>query len=138
MSIFQTVWQEDGSCTVLGRLTARDGTGAATGVPGEGNWIKQADMTSITCAVFDRRSTTPDTSITTPSVSVASAIIDTPVTSNTLWTADTTGYNFIHDLGPLNFPTSRHIYLVEYKFTTTGGAVLWGKFCGPATETVTS
>jgi len=117
-----TQWQEDGTATVLARVCARDATGAATGVPGEGKWVKQADLSAITCAVYDLSSATPAVAIATPTVTISSAILDTPATSSELWTEDTTGYNFIHDLASTNFPTGRNRYLVEYLFTTTGGA----------------
>lgn len=129
-AVIQCVFQEDGTNTVLGRLTARDGTGTATGVNGEGNWIKKADLSSITCAVFDLDGSTPGTAIATPTITIASNVLDTPVTTAVLWTADTTGYNFLVDLGPSNFPTGGNKYRVEFKFTTTGGAVGWGLFEG--------
>jgi hypothetical protein len=120
---YKVEWNEDGDCTVLARVVARNGSGAATGVDGEGNWIEVADLTSITCKVFDLSSSTPDTPITTPTVTIADAIKDPPVTSATLWTEDDTGYNFLHDLAASNFPTGDHRYLVEYTFTLTGGGV---------------
>lgn len=119
---YKVDWNEDGDCTVLARVTARNGTGLATGIVGEGNWIKQADLSTITCKVFDLSSATPDTPITTPTVTIASAILDAPVTATTLWEQDDTGYNFLHDLAAANFPTGDHRYLVEYEFTLTGGA----------------
>ena len=141
MSAFKVAWQEDGTATVLGRITARDGTGTATGVNGEGNWLKQADISTITCAVFDLSSSTPTTAIATPTVTIATHVLDTPVTTNVLWTQETgtvTGYNFLHDLPASAFPTGEHIYRAEYKITTTGGAVLWGAFEGPAERVFTS
>ena len=104
-SHFFVQWSEDGDATVLGRITSRAGSGAATGIDGEGNWLEQADVASITCSVFDLDS-------------------DTPVTVNTLWTVDTTGYNFIHDLAATNFPTGSNRYSVEYAVSMTNG----GKF----------
>lgn len=135
---FAVTWREDGSATVLGRLTARNGTGAATGVAGEGNWLKQADVSTITCAVYDLDSATPSTAISTPTVTVSSAVLDTPVTTTVLWTVDTTGYNFIHDLAATAFPTGSRRYSVEYKVTLTGGAVLWGVYEGQARPVRTS
>lgn len=129
---FNVMWDEDGDATVLGRITARNGTGAATGVDGEGNWLKIADVSTITCKVFDLRSATPSTPITTPTVTVATAVLDTPVTTNVLWTKDSTGYNFLHDLAASNFPTGEHWYRVEYKVTLSGGAVFFGVYEGPA------
>lgn len=120
---YNVEWREDGDCTILARVTARDGSGAATGVSGEGNWLEPADVSSITCKVFDLNGETPDTPSTAPTVTVGDAILDPPITAETLWTQDATGYNFLHDLAASNFPLGDHRYLVEYKFTLTGGAV---------------
>ena len=120
-TVFPVVWHEDGSCTALARVTARDATGAATGISGEGKWVKQADLSTITCKVFDRSSSTPDTAIATPTVTISSAINDTPVTDGVLWTEDSTGYNFLHDLAHTNFPDGGRKYRVEYIFTPTSG-----------------
>ena len=137
MSATETIhvnWMEDSTNTVLGRVAAHDGTGSATGVGGEGNWMKRADLSAITCSVFDLSSTTPDTAITTPAIAT-SDIIDAPVTSSVLWTEDKTGYNFLVDLAPSNFPTGDHIYEVNFTFTMTGGAVFKKKYKGPAIPT---
>lgn len=129
---FQVTWDEDGDATALGRITARNGSGDATGVDGEGNWLEQADVATITCKVFDLNSATPDTPIATPTVTVATSVLDTPETTNVAWTKDTTGYNFVHDLAASNFPTGNHWYVVEYTVTLTGGAVMHGVYKGPA------
>lgn len=129
---FQVDWNEDGSATVLGRLTARNGTGSATGVSGEGNWVKIADVSTIVCKVFDLDSATPDTPILTPAVTVASAVIDTPVTSDVIWTKDAVGYNFLHDLPPTAFPIGGRAYSVEYEVTLTGGGKFHGTYSGIA------
>lgn len=132
MTQFHVSWNEDGSATVVARLTARAGTGTATGVSGEGNWIKQADLTSITCAVYDLNSSTPGTAITSPTVTVATAVQDSPVTNGAIWPLDQTGWNFYHDLAETNFPTSDHRYRVVYTVTPTAGGVFWGAFEGIA------
>lgn len=133
-SDFRVKWNEDGSATVLGRITARDGSGSATGVDGEGNWLEQADIDTITYKVFDRDSDTPDTPVVAEtSLTVADVMLDTPVTTAVIWTKDTTGYNFIHDIAASVFTTGGHQYEVEYKVTTTGGTVFHGKYRGTAT-----
>ena len=132
----KVVWREDGGCTLLARVTARDATGAYTGVRGEGNWIKQADLaaqgTGITCAVFDRSSATPDTAVTTPTVTITSAIQDTPVTNGYVWDVDDVGYNFLLDLAGTLFPTGGKLYRVEITFTTTRSTVWTDIWEGPA------
>lgn len=88
-------------------------------------------MSSITCKVIDE--TNSDTEITpAPTVTVGSAIIDTPVTDGVIWTQDTTGYNFLHDLSYTYFPTGGSTYRVEYYFVLTGGARFGVGFRGVA------
>lgn len=129
---FEVEWNEDATATVLARITARDGSGAATGKDGEGNWLEQADISAITCKVFDLDGETPDTPIAEPTVTISSVVLDTPVTSNAIWTKDVYGYNFLHDLANTNFPTGNHKYRVEYTVTLTGGAVFHASFEGRA------
>lgn len=131
-------WREDGSATVLGRLTARDGTGAWTGVNGEGNWLKQADLSTITCAVYDLDTATPTTATVSPTVTISTSVQDTPVIDGKIWDLDDVGYNFIHDLASTVFATGGHRYKVEYKFTTTGSTVGWAVFEGKAEGVFTS
>ena len=134
----KVVFSEDGSATALARVTARDATGAYTNVSGEGNWLKVADLSTITCAVYDLDSATPTTATVSPTVTVATAIQDTPVTDGKIWDVDEIGYNFIHDLASTVFSAGGHLYRIEYKFTTTGSAVGWAVFEGKAESVVTS
>ena len=135
---FHVTWKEDGDATVLGRLTARNGGGAATGIDGEGNFLQIADIATITAKIFDLDSATPDTPISTPTVTVASAVLNTVVTAQTIWTEDTIGYNFLHDLAGSEFPTGERQYRVEYTVTLTGGAVFHGSYIGSARPIRTS
>jgi len=131
-NLFPVNWNEDGDATCLGRVTARDGTGAATGVDGEGNFIKQANVSSIERKIFDLDGTTPTVPVTTTNPTISNVILDTPVTTNVLWTKDSTGYNFIDDVAGSNFPAGRSRYRIEYKFTLTGGAIFHGVYEGSA------
>lgn len=136
MTAYRTEWFEDGAATVVARLCDRDATGAATGVDGEGKWVKEADISTITCGVYDLDSATPGTAIATPTVTVATAIEDTPVTNGQIWAVDDTGWNFYHDLDGTNFPTANHKYRVIYTVTMTGGKVWWFDFVGVARQKV--
>lgn len=129
---FKVSFNEDGDSTILGRVTARNGTGAATGVNGEGKWVQQADVSSIAYTLFDLDA--PTTAVSTGTLTVANVIIDTPVTSQEIWTEDAIGYNFIHDLAGSNFPTGGKIIRVEYLITLTGGAKLPGAYEGPVCD----
>ncbi len=133
----KVTWQEDGSATALARVCARDATGAATGVSGEGNWVKQADMSPTTCKIFDRSSATPDAVVSSP-VIAAGAILNTPVADGLIWDVDPVGYNFLVDLAGTNFPIGGHKYLVEFYFTTTGGSTWCIPYEGVASPVVGS
>tara|TARA_R110000824_G_scaffold172434_1_gene350361 strand:+ start:67920 stop:68339 length:420 start_codon:yes stop_codon:yes gene_type:complete len=122
-SPYQVEWREDSTSTVIARITSRIGSGAATGVNGEGNFLQIADVSTIVVNVFDLDAADPDTAADTASVTVATAVLDTVVTSNVIWTKDTVGYNFIHDLSAAYFPTGNRRYEVEYVFTLTDGSV---------------
>ena len=129
----QVDWREDSTATILARITARNGSGAATGINGEGNFLQIADVSTITVSVFDVDSATPDTPIVDgATVTVATAVLDTVVTSNVIWTKDTTGYNFLHDLPASYFPTGGNRYDVEYVVTLAGGEVFHMVFTGQA------
>ena len=121
-------FRANGDGTILGRLTARNGSGAATGVAGEGNFVKQADVSAIVANAYDM--TAAPTTPVALTIST-SAVIDTPVTTTTLWTYDgtvgpVTGYNFLLDIPAAIFTNSGHDYRIEVKVTLSGGAVAWG------------
>lgn len=128
---FHVEFTEDSTAEVLGRWTARNGSGAATGVDGEGNWLQQADLSEILCNIYDIDSD-PDTAHLSPTVTIGNVILDTPVTTSVIWTVDTTGYNFIHELPITAFPTGGNRYVVEYKATLTGGGVFFAQYKGRA------
>lgn len=130
MIAFHVEWPEDSSVYILGRVTSLDGSGEATGAPGEGYFLEQADIDTIECKVFDLDSDTPQEPTQEPAIDVADVILDTPDTSDVLWNKDSYGHNFRHHLGPLNFPVGGRQIRVEYKFTLNGGAVFHGAFVG--------
>ncbi|HYE70399.1 MAG TPA: hypothetical protein VD932_02625 [Aquabacterium sp.] len=127
-------WRENSAATVYGILTARDGSGDA--IDGKGRYLKQADISSITYAVWDDDDLS--TAVATGTVTKTTSIFDTPQTSalDPVWKYSR-GYNFRHDLGPSCFPTGDRVYTVEYKITTTGGTVSYARFRGKAYETLT-
>jgi hypothetical protein len=105
--IATTGW-EDTPATFLARLT-RDNAGTETAV-------KQADLSGITVVVTDEDGTT---TLTSTAVTVSSSVYDTMQTG-TVWTEDSTGYNFKHRVPGTAFPAPGK-YRVEYLFTLTGG-----------------
>lgn len=119
-------WWEDGSATVFARAVARDGTG--TQQDDGQKLLKAADLASVTLRVFDRSSSTPDTAVYSPSLTVSDVIFDTPLTD---W-GQSGSYNFRANIPASVFTTGGSVYRVEVKFTTTGGAVGYAKFEGRA------
>ena len=132
-NVIEASWNEDASATVYGRITARDGTG--TVMAGEGKCLKQADLASITYKVFDEAGL----EIAADTVTISTSIFNTLQTTldDPAWMF-TKGFNFRHDLPPTSFPTGDQTYIVEYKFTTTGGTVGFAIYKGRATSVYTS
>lgn len=130
---FQGRVNEDGSATIVGRVTARDGTGAASPVPEEGNLLLAADLSAITCRVFDLKTLTEVTPAPTITTAAILAALQTTGIFRLLKDAQSVvlGGNFLHDLPPASFPAGAtdgsQKYLIEYKYTTTGGTVAWGQ-----------
>lgn len=114
--------------SIMGRITARNGGGASTGVDGEGNWVQQADVSTVTYEMFDLDA--PTTAYASGTLVVATVIDDTPTDDN-VWTKDGTGYNFVHDIAASNFTDSGSIVRIEYTVTLAGGAVIKGEYQGP-------
>ena len=128
------IWQENGSATTLGRVTAWNGTGAATGINGEGRFVQQSDLSSITYGVYSRDNDGAFTAVSGESgtLVIATNILDTVDATNEVWTQDTVGYNFRHDLPATSFADAETFYLVEYVFTFTGGEIARKRYRGPA------
>ena len=114
-TIRQTIW-EDASVALMARITGADGTA-----------IAQADVSTITYAVYDTHSTTKNTATTSGSVVVADDVFDT-LQTDSRWSVDSTGYNFRHDIAATVFTVGGHVYEVEYKFTAATAEVYWVVF----------
>lgn len=129
---FHVSWNEDSHATVLGRISALDGTGAATGKKGEGNFLKQADISSITGKMFDLDGGTPDTPTSEFTLDKTVVVLNTPITSDAVWTKDSYGCNFKTTLANTLFPVGGRKYLVEFEVTLSGGTVFHGCYEGVA------
>lgn len=130
--MFAVNWKEDSTPDILGRVTARNGTGLATGINGEGKFLKQADFDNIT-AQFYNLTTDPDGEDPTPlTLEPSDVILDTPDDSEEIWVKDDVGYNFIHTPSAALFATGGSIYRIEYRFELIGGEVFHEYFEGPA------
>ncbi len=129
---FEVDWQEDGTAKIRARITADDGSGAATGVAGEGNWLKEADIATngITWKAFTLVDGEPSEKASGTFVT-ADVIHDTPVTSTVNWRKDRIGYNFEAMLADTTFGSGDVTEYVEIRVELAGGTVFWGVFHGP-------
>ena len=128
---FEVIWNEDDSPTILGRITARNGSGSYTGVRGEGNWVQVVDISSITRYLFDLDGETPDVPIDETEVTPDSVILDTPDTSGHIWTKDNVGINYLENIDSDFTPDGDHRYELEYEIVMAGGARQHAVFKGP-------
>jgi len=105
--IFETTAFEDGSVWLSNRVFGEDGAD-----------ITQASLTAITCKVFDG-----DTVITTPTVTVSSAVHDTLQTNSDdkRWTLNNVGFNFEHVGGAADLPNGGKVYVFEFLFNPVTG-----------------
>ena len=122
VKVFQGRVYEDGSATILARITA--GTGSTTGIAGEGYPVIQADLSTITYSIYDLE--TGSFVVNSSSLTIANVIYDTlQDTDGILWAQDGIGYNFRHNLGSASFPDGDRRYRYEAKFTSMSGDVFW-------------
>lgn len=107
------IW-EDSTATFLARLYYRNTSTNNLAL------LTQAATTSITYAVYNG-----STSVSTGTVTVASSVLDT-INTGSIWTVDSTGFNFIHSIAASVFSSPDTIYRIEYKVTlATSGDVGW-------------
>lgn len=128
---FHLFLREDSSAEVYGRLTARTGSGAVVGAPGEGRWLQQADTDGIVYSVFDL--TAEETLVDNSPLASSSVILNTPVEPDDdgVWTQDEYGYNFRHVLSHNLFTEPEHRYRVEYRISLAGLTYhFWGVYEG--------
>jgi len=110
-SQFESIVPEDSQPHLLSRFTKSNGVNA-----------QQADVASIALKVFDLDSDTPNTATVTRALTVASVVFDTLQTS--LWTRDSTGYNFKAQLASTDLPDGARRYLVEVVATLAAGGTV--------------
>lgn len=79
--------------------------------------VVQADISSLTCKVYNNET---GTLITSPTLSVGSTIYNTLQTP-AAWTADSTGFNFAASLAGSCWPEGGVVYRVEVKVTPASG-----------------
>ncbi len=98
---------EDSGAALMARVVGNDAT-----------LVTQAAIASIDCKVFD--AVAGGNPLAEPAVTVADSVFDTLQTDDR-WTADSTGYNFRHDLPASALADGGKTYRVEYLFTPNAG-----------------
>lgn len=76
--------------------------------------VLQSELNAITYKVHDGSAETG-----TGTATIGTSVFNT-LQTGTIWTVDSTGYNFKHQVGRAAFPAPK-VYRVEYLFTLTGG-----------------
>ncbi len=109
--ITATIW-EDSDCTFLARVKIDRASVLDN--------VKQADVSTIAYEVFDGGLQIGATG----NVTVSSAVFDT-LQTGTIWSVDSTGFNFKQTLAAAYFPTGGRTYRVEFKWVLTGGTAFW-------------
>jgi hypothetical protein len=112
-----------GSATLLGIVTATNGSGAAiidkTGEP-IGNAIKAADVAEIDLTVYDM-SSEPEQSTYTAILAIGVVLFDTIQYGGLWWIDPSTGYNFETTVPPTAFPTRDQNYRCIVQFKAADG-----------------
>lgn len=124
---------EDGSFSLLARITCLDGTGEEV-IPKEGPCITQADVASITAKVYslgsNKDSTTGIAVSPDPTFTASTNIFNTLRTSGWPTNEDQYGYNGRFDFSPTYSATGDNWYLLEIKITLSSALnnlVIWVK-----------
>lgn len=81
---------------------------------------QQADITSITYAIYDLDSNAPESAIGSGTLTVANVVFDT-LQTDAVWTKDSTGYNFSHAIPEAELPNGGHRHRIVYTWTPVSG-----------------
>ena len=84
----------------------------------DGDIVTRSGISSLSVKVFNTRTGVETYSAT---ITVASALYNSLVTSDDAWEKDAIGYNFKHTIPGTAFPDGGQTYQVEYLFTPTSG-----------------
>jgi len=126
--VYKARWNEDGSAYVLARVMRKNSSQNLVAV-------QQSDLSSVTRKVF---LVSDESVVLGPTNLTISDVILNTLSTGSVWTVDTTGFNFIDTVPPTAFPAGDAEYRIEYKFTLTGGEVFWLLVTGTALPVLTS
>lgn len=120
---------EDRPCHIVGRFTALTATGSTSPVSIEGKLVKKADVSSISCKVYDSTGSL----INTYTPTAASNVYDTIQTAEH-WQEIDGGGNFLYTIPASAFPTGGTVNRVEVTMTLTDGSLATGLWDIDVTE----
>ena len=101
---------EDSGVTCMARIQGGDASN-----------ITQATTSTIVLKTFKNASTT---ATTTTSLTVSSGVFDA-LQTDSCWSKDSTGYNFLYAVPASVFDAGDATYRLEFLFTPTSGAQYW-------------
>ena len=110
---FQAYVYEDGTAYAMARLKRKDSSHNLV-------IVAQANFTSISRKVIRKSDLS---TVIGPTTLTTTTVIINSLSTGTIWTKDTTGFNFIDTVPTTAFPVGGEDYNLEYTFTLTGGEV---------------
>ena len=130
---FTGKYRQNGMASHYARIAAANGSGAATGIEGEGRYVQVADVDEIELTVIEKL--TGDVVLAATALTPSAVVLDSVVTSTAVWTQGG-GYNFLHHMPEGSYPESGKVYRTQYKITLNGDYdPLYLIFEGPALKT---
>ncbi len=90
--------------------------------------VASTDFTSIKRAVYN---VLTEVAVLAEATLTLSSVVLAALSTGSIWTADTTGFNFIDPILTTDFPSGSSIVRVEYEFIMTSGEVYHLRVEGP-------
>ena len=126
--IFKARWSEDGSAYIMARAMRKNSSQNLVA-------LVPADVSSVIRNVYK---TSDETVVIGPTTLVIADTILSSLSTGSVWTIDSTGFNFVDTVPPTAFPAGDTEYQIEYKITLTGGEVFWLMVAGTSLAVLTS
>lgn len=126
--VYKAKWNEDGTAYVMARVMRKNSSQNLVAAVA-------ADVSSVTRRVF---LVSDESVVLGPTTLVVADTFLASLSTGSIWTADTTGFNFIDVVPPTAFPAGETEYRIEYKITLTGGEVFWLLVTGTSLPVLTS
>ena len=96
-----------------------------------GSNVTQSDITSVHMSVYETPANT-EVSSNNNTLTVSNVVFNT-LQNPTIWTTDTTGYNFRYDVPAVELPDGDKTYRFEFRFLPSTGAEAFHFVCSVTT-----